>query len=84
MTLDELELMQRSLSGINGISEVLEFIRVYKSDLATREQNPSVSHYIHIQSIELRFGYAINALSEMANNEAVNVNVANLKNGGES
>ncbi|MEW8115265.1 MAG: hypothetical protein AB2748_19845 [Candidatus Thiodiazotropha endolucinida] len=83
MTMDELEVLQRSLCGINGISEVMEFIRIYKSDLATREENPGVSHYIHIESIELRLGYAINALSELANNEAINVNTENLTVGGE-
>lgn len=84
MTLDELELMQRSIGGINGISEVMDFIRMYKSDPALRERNPDVSDYIHIQSIELRLGFALSALSEMANNEAVNVNVENLRVGGES
>lgn len=84
MTLDEFELMQRSLSGINGISEVMDFIRTYQSDPAFREQNPGVSHYIHIQSIGLKLGYAINALSQLALDEAVNVNVANLKDWGES
>ncbi|MBT3011221.1 MAG: hypothetical protein KME41_05785 [Candidatus Thiodiazotropha sp. (ex Lucina pensylvanica)] len=83
MTLDELEVLQRSICGINGISEVMEFIRVYKSDSATREQNPGVSDYIHIQSIELRLGYALSALSQLANNEAINVNVENLTAGGD-
>ncbi|MEW8230333.1 MAG: hypothetical protein AB2745_08420 [Candidatus Thiodiazotropha endolucinida] len=84
MTLHELEVLQRSISGINGISEVMDFIRTYRSDPALREQNPDVSDYIHIQSINLRLGYALSALSELANNEAINVNVANLENGGES
>ncbi|MEW8481932.1 MAG: hypothetical protein AB2669_13620 [Candidatus Thiodiazotropha endolucinida] len=84
MTLDELEIMQRSLGGINGISEVMEFMRVYQSDPVLRERNPDVPYYIHTQSIGLRLGYAINALSELANNEAINVNVENLNKWGES
>ncbi|MEW8188932.1 MAG: hypothetical protein AB2766_06495 [Candidatus Thiodiazotropha endolucinida] len=84
MTLDELELMQRSLNGINGISEVMDFFRLYRLDPATREQNPAVAYYIHLNSIENRLGDALSTLSTMANNVASNINVANLKDGGAS
>ncbi|MCU7863656.1 MAG: hypothetical protein KZQ92_06730 [Candidatus Thiodiazotropha sp. (ex Lucinoma borealis)] len=78
MTVAELELIQRTLGGINGISEVMEFIRVYQSDLALRERNPDVSHYIRMQCINRSLGYAINTLSQLAVNEASNINITNL------
>ncbi|MCG7923062.1 MAG: hypothetical protein N0C81_03190 [Candidatus Thiodiazotropha lotti] len=84
MTLEELEMMQRSLNGINGISEVLDFMRLYQKDRATRERNPDVAHYIHVNSIDLRLRDALSTLSTLACSEAININVENLMEGAES
>lgn len=84
MTLEELVLMQRSLNGINGISEVMDFMRLYQNDRAIREQNPDVAHYIHVNSIDLRLRDALSTLSTMACGEAININVENLMEGAES
>ncbi|MCU7870358.1 MAG: hypothetical protein KZQ98_17815 [Candidatus Thiodiazotropha sp. (ex Lucinoma borealis)] len=82
MTMEELELMQRSLNGINGICEIMDFLRLYKMDLALREENPTVSHYIHMDSIDHSLGDALSALSLMATIRASNINVPNPKEEG--
>ncbi|MCG7932137.1 MAG: hypothetical protein N0E44_19065 [Candidatus Thiodiazotropha lotti] len=84
MTLKELEMMQRTLNGINGISEVMDFMALYQKDRALRERNPGVADYIHVDSINLCLRDAISTLSTMACSEAININVENLMEGAES
>ncbi|MCG8085586.1 MAG: hypothetical protein JAZ13_07705 [Candidatus Thiodiazotropha taylori] len=84
MTLKELVLMQRSLNGINGISEVMDFMALYQKDRALREQNPGVADYIHVDSINLCLRDALSTLSTLACSEALNINVENLMEESES
>ncbi|MET0063205.1 MAG: hypothetical protein ABW176_13015 [Candidatus Thiodiazotropha endolucinida] len=84
MKMDELEVIQRSLIGIEAISEAMSFFRQYKTDPALREENPGLPNYINTDSINYRLGEALSALSSLATNTAVNVRVENLRAGGES
>ncbi|MCG8085505.1 MAG: hypothetical protein JAZ13_07285 [Candidatus Thiodiazotropha taylori] len=84
MTLKELEMMQRSLNGINGISEILDFMRLYEKDGAIKERNQDVADYIHVDSIDLRLRDALSILSTLACSEAIKINVESLMEGAES